>query len=188
LELPCVILSPLILISAYLKISRLIIDIKLIKSTNKFSVLQPCFSVNIPMRKLIILISILTIDSCSQIEKRGYAFDLSDYQLVKEGLTSQELLIQNMGSPTLVSEIDNKEEWIYFSEDVRKLLFFKPKILNRKIMVVNFDKGGAISKIDNYDLANENSINFANNYTTVKSNKKGFWSQIFGNIGQVRAN
>ena len=140
------------------------------------------------MRNLIILLYLVVLTSCSQIEKRGYAFDLSDYQLVKEGVTTQEMLIQNMGSPTLISEIDNKEMWIYFSEDVRKLLFFKPKILNRKVMIVGFEKNEIISDINNYDLSNENYIKFANDYTTVKSNKKGFWSQLFGNIGQVRAN
>jgi outer membrane protein assembly factor BamE (lipoprotein component of BamABCDE complex) len=142
------------------------------------------------MKKLTVTLSLIFLTSCIiQNEKRGYSFELSDYQLTKEGVSNQEMIIKMMGSPTFVSEgSDNKELWVYFSEDVRKLLFFKPKILDRKIMTISFDDSGTASKINNYSLNDENNVKFASEFTEVQSNKKSFWSQIFGNIGQVRAN
>lgn len=142
------------------------------------------------MKKPIAILSLILLASClTQNEKRGYSFELSDYQLAKEGISSQDLVIKMMGSPTFIAEDrDGNELWIYFSEDVRKLLFLKPKILNRQVMAISFDNTGIVSKINNYSLKDENNVKFITSYTEVKSSKKGFWSQIFGNIGQVRAN
>jgi outer membrane protein assembly factor BamE (lipoprotein component of BamABCDE complex) len=142
------------------------------------------------MKRLAVILSLIFLTSCIiQNEKRGYSFELSDYQLAKEGVSNQEMVVKTMGSPTFISEgSDSKELWVYFSEDVRKLLFFKPKILDRKIMTISFDETGIVRKINNYDLNDENSLKFVSEFTEVPSNKKSFWSQLFGNIGQVRAN
>ncbi|MDA0902357.1 MAG: outer membrane protein assembly factor BamE [Proteobacteria bacterium] len=140
------------------------------------------------MKKLIPLIALYSLTSCvNPVEKRGYSFDLSDYKLVKEGISSKETVLGFMGSPTLVSNLDSEELWVYFSEDVRKVMFFKPKILDRKIMTVSFDKTNIVKEVSNYGLKDQKEVNFVADYTEVKSHKKSFWSRIFKNVGQVNA-
>ncbi len=136
---------------------------------------------------LSLAISLISLTSCSQIEKRGYSFELSDYQLLKEKINNKNDALNFMGYPSFVSEADQKELWIYYSEDVKKLLFFKPEILDRKIITISFDNNNVVEKIKSYDLADQNSVKFNQNYTEVTSQKKSWWSQIFGNIGQVKA-
>lgn len=140
-------------------------------------------------KSLLILLSLIAIISCAQNEKRGYSFELSDYDLLKEGLNDKNDVINYMGNPSLINNEGDKtqELWIYYSEDTEKFLFFKPTILDRKIITINFDKNDKINKIKNYGLSDENKIAFDSSYTKVESPKKGWWSEIFGNIGQVKA-
>ncbi len=134
------------------------------------------------------LLLILIFTGCTTIEKKGYNFELSDSHLIREGVSNQDMIIKLMGSPTFITDDSGQKElWIYFSEDVKKFLFFKPKILERKIMVISFDQNGISSKINYYDLNNQTNLSFESDYTKVQSTKQGFWSQIFDNIGQVRA-
>lgn len=141
-------------------------------------------------KHLTMLLILVVVASCSQIEKRGYSFELSDYNLLKEGINDRSDVINYMGNPSFTSNAENQpqELWVYYSEDVEKFLFFKPTILNRKIITISFNENDKISAIKNYDLSDENPIKFNPSYTKVESQKEGWWSRIFGNIGQVRAN
>lgn len=117
----------------------------------------------------------------------GYLFDQSDYQLVQEGVTSKERVLKIMGSPTLISNLDDDETWIYYSEKVERTLFFIPDIKERTIFTLKFDKSETVRSVDRLDLSDEKKMNFASQYTEVNSNKIGFFKSIFSNVGQVKA-
>jgi len=139
------------------------------------------------IRKIIVIILIFFLTSClSRVENKGYSFYLTDYK-IKRGLSGKDEIIKNMGSPTLISYIDNEAFWIYFEEEVRKLLFFKPKILSRKILLVTFDENNIVKTLDHYELDDENNIKFNEKHTKVRKIKRGFFADLFGNIGQVSA-
>ena len=132
----------------------------------------------------ILFLIIFTTSCLSRIENKGYSFNLTDYE-VKKGLSSKEEVSKNMGSPTLINYIDDKIFWIYFEEEVRKLLFLKPKILKRKILLITFDKNNIVKDLKHYNIKDENNIKFSHNTTKVKEIEEGFFSDLFGNIGQV---
>ena len=140
-------------------------------------------------KKIFIIICLILTTSClSRVEKRGYSFELSDHHLVKKGISNKETVVRLMGSPTFTSEIDNEELWIYYSEEVRKLLFLKPKIKKRKIITISFDKTNIANQIQHYSLDDGKNLSFSSKHTEVKAINEGFWSDIFGNIGQISAN
>ncbi len=138
-------------------------------------------------KTFIYLLCILALSSClSRVEKHGYMFDLSDHHLLKEGISTKDYVLNIMGSPSLVTDLNNEEIWIYYAEDVKKLLFFKPDVIARDIISIKFDNSQTISHLEKYNLDNQIKIDFASNYTKVKSKKDGFFKSIFSNIGQVR--
>lgn len=133
------------------------------------------------------LLLIFAISSClSRVEKHGYMIDLVDHDLLQKGITTKDRVLRIMGSPTIISEIDEEETWIYFSEDVKKLLFFKPNPVARSIISIKFDDSQTISELENYDISQETKLAFSSYHTKVESNKDGFFKSIFSNIGQVR--
>lgn len=141
------------------------------------------------MKKFIHLTLILTcLTSClSNSEKRGYAFDLADHHLLQEDVTSKESVMKIMGSPTIISELNGQENWLYYSEDVESFLFFIPKITSRTIFVIKFDDSNTIKNLQKFDLASEKEkLKFISDYTEVKGHKVGFFKSIFSNIGQVK--
>lgn len=136
----------------------------------------------------LVFITLFSTSCINNYEKRGYAFELSDYHLLQEGISSKETVLKTMGSPTIISDFNSEETWIYYSEEVNKVLFFIPKVTTRNVLAINFDNSETISKLEKFDLSNENSrFIFEKNYTQIKSRKTGFFKSIFGNIGQVRA-
>lgn len=138
------------------------------------------------MRNYFYCILLFILTSCiTRYEKQGYMFELSDHALIQEGITSKERVLKIMGSPTIISDFD-EEAWIYYSEDVKKLLFFLPDIEKREILVLKFDKFNVVNKLQKIDLADGAKINFISDYTNVDSHKTGIFKSFFSNVGQVR--
>lgn len=134
----------------------------------------------------IYLLLLIALTSCvSRLNKHGYMFDLADHDQLKEEITTKDVVLRIMGSPTLVADFNDEETWIYFAEDVRSLLFFKPKPIERTILSIKFNND-TIKELRRYNLENQSNLDFAANYTEVGSNQIGFFSSIFSNIGQVK--
>ena len=132
---------------------------------------------------------LIALNACvSKLDKRGYMFDMSDHNLLQEGITSKERVLKIMGSPTLISDLDSDEAWIYYAEDLKRLLFFKPDIISRDILVVRFNEVGTIRELNRIDLNDEEKqLQFAANFTNVESRKIGFLKSLFSNVGQVKS-
>lgn len=142
------------------------------------------------MKKILCYILLATtISSClASTEKRGFMFELSDHQLLQEGVTSKETTLKLMGSPTIISDLNVPESWIYYSEDVRSFLFFLPDVTSRNILVIKFDDANnTIKEMQKFDLTDDSQkLKFSSQYTEVSSHKTGFFKSIFSNIGQVK--
>ena len=131
---------------------------------------------------------VFALSSCvSRIEKHGYMFDMSGYDLLQAGVTSKDRVERLMGSPTLVFDFGGEELWIYYSEDVKHFLFFDPKISNRRIVTIAFDQNGVINKLNSIGLEVENKeLVFADKTTEVSDHERGLIKSFFSNVGQVR--
>lgn len=141
------------------------------------------------MRKLLAIMLVIFVSSCTNnITKHGYIFDNDDLKMVRNGVTDKQTLLNIMGSPTIISDVDyGKEAWIYYSEEVEDFLFFKPEIVDRRIMLVEFDKEGYISNLQNLSELDEiKNFKFASDYTAVDNHGSGFFKSLFSNVGQVK--
>lgn len=136
---------------------------------------------------LINIFLLLAVTSCvSRVYKHGFMFEFSDHTLLQEGVTTKERVIKMMGSPTLISDLDSDETWIYFSEDLTGRLFFKPKTIERNILVIRF-RDDTIRELQRFGLNNEETkLQFITQYTAVESHQTGFFKSIFSNVGQIK--
>lgn len=113
-------------------------------------------------------------------------FDLSDHELLQEGVTTKDRLLKNMGSPTLISDLDEDEAWIYYSENLKSFLFFTPQIIERTILIARFDGLDNLQKLERINLLNENkNFEFFSDYTAVESRKTSLIKSLFTNVGKV---
>lgn len=140
------------------------------------------------MRFIYIFLILNLLTSCiTRVENKGYSFELSQPKLIQKGVTSKESVINIMGSPTIISDFNNQDVWIYYAEEVEKFLFYIPKIKTRRILMVKFDNGNTVNHIKEYHLNDEKKLKFARSYTKVEGHEVGIFKSIIGNIGQVRA-
>jgi outer membrane protein assembly factor BamE (lipoprotein component of BamABCDE complex) len=132
---------------------------------------------------------LIALNACvSKLDKSGYMFDMSNHNLLQEGITSKERVLKIMGSPTLISDLDSDEAWIYYAENLKRLLFFKPDIISRDVLVIKFNEFGTIRELNRIDLNDEEKqLQFAANFTNVESRKIGFLKSLFSNVGQVKS-
>jgi outer membrane protein assembly factor BamE (lipoprotein component of BamABCDE complex) len=127
----------------------------------------------------------LTLISCASKVNHGYMFEYADTHLIDVG-SDKNSVLNIMGSPTFKSQLDG-DTWFYFHEETKSFLFFKPKITQRKILVIDF-LGQNISEISKYSLDDQRkNFHFDKNITQVADHKLGFFKSLFSNIGKVSA-
>ena len=128
------------------------------------------------------------VSACSfRVDNTGYMFENTDINIIKKGVTSKNTLLTTFGSPTITSFYDDKEVWIYYSENIKHILFFKPKVIDRDVLVIKFDNEDRVNNIKKIDLGDEDREFFFNqNKTFVESHKSNFFKTIYENIGSIR--
>lgn len=129
------------------------------------------------------------LSSClARVEKSGFMFDVYETSNISKNITSKQTIITNMGNPTIKSDLDGEETWIYLAEEIKHFLFFKPKVVSREILAMRFDEDSIVSDVWRLDLNSENEkIKFNQKQTEVESHKTNSIKAFFENIGQVRA-
>jgi outer membrane protein assembly factor BamE (lipoprotein component of BamABCDE complex) len=139
------------------------------------------------MKFFTFLLLFFAIFACSfRVEKSGYMFDNNDIDFIKKGVTSKTTLLKSLGTPTIVSQIDDKELWIYYSENSKHILFFKPTIIERDILLLKFDEENRVDDIKKLDLKDEDRQYFFNqNKTFVQGHKNNLFKSIYENIGSI---
>ena len=100
---------------------------------------------------------------------------------VKVGQT-QSQVEEILGSPSAVSTLDSNE-WIYMSSTLKKVAFFKPKIMDRNILAIRFDKNGTVTDIAKLDKESGRQISIDTDKTESEGHKIGFFKKYFGGVG-----
>lgn len=88
-----------------------------------------------------------------------------------------------LGTPSTFSTFGG-ESWYYVSERVEYYAFLEPKILDRKVVQITFDKTGMVQNLDVRDNQHNRDIMFVDRTTPTAGNEITFFEQIFGNLGR----
>ena len=117
----------------------------------------------------VIIVSFFCLNSCvARYEKHGYIFDTYKSNMFQKGVSSKRTVLNDLGSPTVYFKLNNKEYFIYFYEEIKHLLFFKPKTTDRKILLITFDNFENIKDLEFYNLNHENrDFKFSNETTKI---------------------
>ena len=90
------------------------------------------------------------------INQKGNIFDDNDIREIKVGLTNRENVVKILGYPINQSYFDNNL-WIYYSYQIKEVMFFKPKITNQKVLAIQFNsETDIVSDMSLYDINSEN--------------------------------
>lgn len=128
--------------------------------------------------------AVLMLGACtSQFATRGNLPSEERLAEIIPGEVHARDVAEILGTPSTFSTFGG-ESWYYISERVEYYAFLEPKILDRKVVQITFDKTGMVQNVDVRDNQQNRDIVFVDRKTPTAGNEITFFEQIFGNLGR----
>ena len=131
------------------------------------------------MRFPVVVLSAGLLLACTPvINQRGYLPDPIGEASIKVGADSKTTVQDRLGDPSTQATFGG-DVWYYISSVERQVSFFDPRVENRSILAVQFDKDGKVAKIRHYSLKDGNVVAFETRQTPAKGRELTFLQQMF---------
>lgn len=125
---------------------------------------------------------------CARIrDHKGYVVDSSLIDAVQPGIDNRDSVEKTLGRPSFAGEFDGGRTWYYVARDTRQLAFSSPKPVAQTVLAVRFDQAGNVAAVEKSGLEKVASISPDGDKTPTLGRDRGFFSELFGNIGRVGA-
>ena len=124
---------------------------------------------------------------CSRVV--GHQGFIADDQLiagVQPGIDTKSSVEKTLGRPSFVGQFA-ANEWFYVARSTKQLAFATPSPTKQTILRVRFDDTGNVTAVDRQGMEQIASIDPVNDKTATLGRERGFFEDIFGNIGAVGA-
>jgi outer membrane protein assembly factor BamE (lipoprotein component of BamABCDE complex) len=117
-------------------------------------------------------------------DHRGAVIDEELVSAVQVGVDNKASVEKTLGRPTFVGQF-TPNDWYYVSQDTTTAAFRSPRVSRQTVLHVSFDPAGNVAGVRRTGKELVASINPVNAQTPTLGRKKGFFEEIFGNIGSV---
>lgn len=129
----------------------------------------------------------LAATGCTRIGgHQGYIVDPSLASAIQPGVDNRESVEKTLGRPTWVSQFGARD-YYYFSRNTRQYAFNMPRPSEQFVLRVRFDASGNVIAADQRGMEDVAKINPSSKKTKTLGRERGFFEELFGNIGQVGA-
>ena len=134
--------------------------------------------------RISVMVFSIMLQSCSN--KTITTGNLPDPDLVANievGQVSKNEVLELLGSPSTKATF-NDNNWYYVSEKISTRAFFHPEVINRKVLIIQFDKREIVKKITQLSLKDGEKIEMVDRITPTAGKEMTILKQIFGNVGR----
>ena len=129
----------------------------------------------------------LNLSACAPTENFwGYIPDEKTVSRLKTGSDNRRKVARLLGSPSSVSTFES-DTWYYISKRTSTVAFFDPKVLDQRILAVDFDDNGVVKEIRRFTLEDARNIQLVERKTVTRGRELGLLEQLFGNIGRFNS-
>ena len=115
---------------------------------------------------------------------QGYLLDTQLVSTVQPGVDNKQSVQRTLGLPSFSSQF-GQNDWYYVARETRQLAFGKPRPISQTVLHVKFDQAGNVASVRQLGLDQVASINPNDDKTPTLGRKRGFFEDLFGNIGRV---
>lgn len=132
-----------------------------------------------------VLVGVTLLGACAGVrEHRGYVFDDALKTAVQVGVDNKQSVENTLGRPTFTGQFD-ANDWYYVGRDTSTYAFRKPRVTDQTVLHIRFDQAGNVASVRESDETLVASINPSNKRTPTLGRQRGFFEELFGNIGAV---
>ena len=125
------------------------------------------------------------LGGCTQFRShQGYLLDETLVASVQPGVDNRDSVLGTLGRPSFVGQFDQRD-WYYVSRDTKNLGFAQPKPSAQTVLHIRFDEAGNVAAVERSGLERIASIDPMNDKTPTLGQDRGFFEELFGNIGAV---
>jgi len=129
----------------------------------------------------------IALTGCGRItQHQGYFFDPVLTTSIQPGVDNKRSVVATLGRPTFEGQFD-ANDWYYVSRDTRQLAFGEPEPERQLVLRVQFDGAGNVANVTQSGIEEVRDINPDGDKTPTLGRERGFFEDLFGNIGQVGA-
>lgn len=124
---------------------------------------------------------------CTSIrESRGYVVDALLTNAIQPGIDNQRSVEMTLGRPSFVSQY-GEPTWYYISSVNARRPFAGTRINAHSVLAVQFDDAGNVSNTNRSGIDQVVYLSPDGAKTPTLGRERGFFEDLFGNIGQVGA-
>jgi len=135
--------------------------------------------------------ALLVTAACAPVRShQGYVVDVDLVNSVQPGVDNRQSVMQTLGKPTVQSQFAGQSgggDWYYVARDSANLAFRNPKATSQIAIQISFDPAGTVTTIRRSGVEQVASVNPSDKVTPTLGRKRGFFQDLFGNIGTVGA-
>lgn len=129
----------------------------------------------------------LAAGGCSSIrESRGFIADPTLTQSVQPGIDNKQSVQAALGHPSFESQFGDPT-WYYVSSINERRPFSRPRIGTHSVLAVSFDAAGNVSGVERSGIEKVAYLSPDGDQTPTLGRERGFFEDLFGNIGAVGA-
>lgn len=129
----------------------------------------------------------LASGGCAQLRThQGYVVDTDLVNSVQPGVDNRASVLQTLGKPSINGQF-NDRDWYYVARDAHNYAFRNPHPSAQITLQISFDDRGTVSAIHRGGTEQVASIDPFGKTTPTLGKKRGFFQDLFGNIGAVGA-
>jgi outer membrane protein assembly factor BamE (lipoprotein component of BamABCDE complex) len=129
----------------------------------------------------------LAAGGCASIrESRGYIVDQTLTSSIQPGIDNKQSVQGTLGHPSFESQF-GQPTWYYVSSFTGRRPFVKPKITEHSVLAVKFDAAGNVASVERSGLDKVVYLSPDGDKTATVGRERGFFEDLFGNIGAVGA-
>jgi outer membrane protein assembly factor BamE (lipoprotein component of BamABCDE complex) len=124
---------------------------------------------------------------CASIkDHRGYLADATLIESVQPGVDNRQSVERTLGRPTFTSQF-GAPAWYYVATDTAQAPFGRPQTSNQTVLRINFDAAGNVASVDRSGAERVVRLSPDSDKTPTLGRERGFFEDLFGNIGAVGA-
>lgn len=117
---------------------------------------------------------------------QGYIVDADLVNAIQPGVDNRQSVLATLGTPSFSSQF-NQGDWYYLSRDSRNFAFNPPKPQEQLTLQISFDQSGNVSAIRRSGVEQVANVDPYGKTTPTLGRERGFFAELFGNIGAVGA-
>lgn len=128
------------------------------------------------------------LGGCAQVsDHKGYIVDTALINSIQPGIDNRDSVAKTLGRPSFDSEFDSGATWYYLARDTRQLAFSVPRATAQTLLAVRFNPSGDVASVQKTGIETIRKVSTYGKKTPTLGRDRGFFTELFGNIGSVGA-